>query len=407
MASRARSRRGTDALLVVVFLVGICAPLLGVQLGHHRWDIESLADRRKNPLPELLEHGTPVLSTGKGKIKALAHFPGQFKYYLSDHFGFRNLLIQLHGRLMVQGLGVTSNQSVILGKDGWLFLANEGSLDDYRHADPFTPEKLEQWRTIFERRRQWCADRGIKYLVVFAPSKHSIYPEEMPDVYTRLSQPSRLPQLVEYLRKHHSPLQVLDLTQALLDAKRGGVRLYQKTDTHWNDRGAWVGYRAVMDAVQRQVPSARVLSAHEFEPVTTICDGMDLAGQLGLNSVLHEKRLDLRPRIPLRLSHVEQDVIEPFTVDATAHGQPGAVVFRDSFFTQVLPWLAESFGRGAYFWQYGFSPDVIEAEHPSIVIQEIAERKLSMSPGDFDRDVLSVQCVNGKWELAAGKAPGN
>ena len=405
--SRTRSRRAIDALLVVIFLAGICAPLLGVQLGRHRWDIESLADRRKTPVPELLERGSPESAAAWGKLRALAHFPGQFKYYLSDHFGFRNLLIQLHGRLMVQGLGVTSNQSVILGKDGWLFLANEGSLDDYRHADPFTPEKLEQWRAILERRQQWCAARGIVYLVVFAPSKHSIYPEEMPDFYTRLPQPSRLPQLVEYLKEHHSPVQVLDLTEALLDAKSGGVRLYQKTDTHWNDRGAWIGYQAVMAEVRKQVPRARALLASDFEPVTTICDGMDLAGQLGLNSVLHERRLDLRPRIALRLPYVEQDVIEPFTVDAAAPGEPAVVVFRDSFFTQVLPWLAESFGRGAYFWQYGFSQQVIEAEHPAIVIQEIAERKLSMSPAVFDHDVLSVERMNGKWELTAGKAPGD
>jgi hypothetical protein len=403
--SRTRSRRATDALLVAIFLAGICAPLLGVQLGGHGWDISSLADRRKTAAPLLLQRGSPALATTRGKLKALAKFPGQFKYYLSDHFGFRNLLIQLHGRVMVQGVGVTSNQSVILGNDGWLFLANEGSLDDYRHDDPFTSDELESWRAMLERRRQWCAGRGIAYLVVFAPSKHSIYPEQMPDVYTRLSKPARLPQLVEYLREHRSPVQVLDLTQPLLEAKSNGVRLYQKTDTHWNDRGAWVGYQAVMAAVGKNVSGVRVLAPADFEPVTTQAPGMDLAGQLGLNGVLHEERLDLKRRIPLRLPYVEQDVVEPFMVQASAPGQPGVVVFRDSFFTQVLPWLAESFGRGAYFWEYGFSPDVIESEHPAIVIQEIAERKLSMPATVLDGDVLKLQAVNGKWELArpAGK----
>lgn len=398
-ASRTRTRRVADALLVVLFLAGIIAPLLGVKIGSHGWDVGLLADRRKSPLPRLLQRGSPELTTSHGKLAALAKFPGQFKYYLSDHFGFRNLLIQLHGELMVNGFGVTSNQSVILGKDGWLFLANEGSLEDYRHTDPFTPAELESWRNILEARQRWCAAHGIAYLVVFAPSKHSIYPEEMPDIYTRLPEPSRLPQLVQYLKEQHSQVQVLDLTEPLVEAKSAGVRLYQKTDTHWNDRGAWVGYQKIIDAVRQQVPGVHASPISDFEPVTNIRPGMDLAGQLGLNGVLEEQSLDLKSRIPLRLPYVEQDVVEPFTVNASSPGQPGIVVFRDSFFTQVLPWLAESFGRGAYFWQYGFSPEIIEAEHPAIVIQEIAERKLSIPAKLLDGDHLDVQLINGQWVL--------
>lgn len=402
-ASRTQSRRIADALLVALFLAGIIAPLLGLRIGSHGWDTGLLADRRQHTLPELLQRGVPELATGRGKVTAWTRFPGQFKYYLSDHFGFRNLLIQLHGELMVNGLGVTSNQSVVLGKDGWLFLASEGSLDDYRHANPFTKAELESWRQILEARQRWCAARGIAYLVVFAPSKHSIYPEEMPDVYTRLAQPSRLPQLVDYLKENHSPVQILDLTQPLLEAKHDGTRLYQKTDTHWNDRGAWVAYQAIMAAVGKQVSGVRVLSASDFDAVTTVDPGMDLAGQLGLNGVLREQRLDLKARIPLRLPYVEQDVVEPFNVNASAPGQPGVVVFRDSFFTQMLPWLAESFGRGAYFWQYGFNQKTVEAEHPAIVIQEIAERKLSIPATVLDHDSLDVDLANGKWELAPAK----
>jgi len=397
--SRTRTRRVADALLVLVFLAGICAPLVGVRVGSHGWDIGSLADKRKNVEPVLFQGGAAMGATTGARIKAIAQFPGQFKYYFFDHFGFRNLLIRLHGMLMVNGLHVTSNQSVLLGKDGWLFLANEGSLDDYRHADPFTPTQLESWRQELETRRRWCAERGIAYLVVFAPSKHSIYPEEMPDVYTRLPQPSRLPQLVAYLTERHSPVDVLDLTRPLLDAKRDGTRLYQKTDTHWNDRGAWVGYAAIMADVRTNVPGVRVLSLADFDKVTTVRPGLDLTGLLGLRESYHEQSLDLKARIPLRLPYVEQDVIEPFTVNASSPALPGVVVFRDSFSTAVLPWLAESFGRGAYLWEYGFDKQVIELERPAIVIQEIAERKLSLPLKELNADLLKVRLVNGKWEL--------
>jgi hypothetical protein len=387
----------------LLFLVGLCAPLIGVQIGRHGWDIASRADKRKSPEPQLLRLKEAHVTGVKGKLKAVAKFPGEFKYYLSDHFGFRNALILMHGTLMVDGLGVTSNPSVVLGKDGWLFLANEGSLDDYRHTDPMPPQQLQAWRQMLESRHRWCADHGIPYLVVFAPSKHTIYPEEMPDAYTRAPGASRLQQLIDYLHANHSPVHVLDLTGALLAAKGEGVRLYQKTDTHWNDRGAWIGYQAIMAAVKKDVPGVRVLSADEFEPVARNRPGMDLAGLLGLNDQFREESLDLKARIPLRLPYVEQDVIEPFTVNASAPGEPGVVVFRDSFFTQVLPWLAESFGRGAYFWQYGFNPSIVEAEHPALVIQEFAERKLALPASEMEKDRLHVKLVNGKWELVPAK----
>ena len=43
-----------------------------------------------------------------------------------------------------------------------------------------------------------------------------------------------------------------------------------------------------------------------------------LAGLLGLNDVLSEESFDLRPKISLRLPHVEQNMVEPIVVNADA-----------------------------------------------------------------------------------------
>jgi hypothetical protein len=282
---------------------------------------------------------------------------------------------------MVRGLGVTSNPSVILGKDEWLYLANDGSLEDWRNIDPFTSAQLESWRQMLESRSRFCADRGIPYLVVFAPSKYDIYPEYMPDELTQVRHESRLDQLLAYLAERRSSVEVVDLRTALLSAKGSSIRLFQKTDTHWNDLGGWLAYHAMMSAVTERLPTARVLQIEEFDAVTTIRPGMDLAGLLGLNDVLSEESFDLRAKFPLRLPHVEQNMVDPIVVNADAQGGPSVVMFRDSFMTNVLPWVAESFGRGVYLWEDGFDPKLIEAEHPDIVIQEFAQRKL-MQPID-------------------------
>jgi alginate O-acetyltransferase complex protein AlgJ len=55
---------------------------------------------------------------------------------------------------------------------------------------------------------------------------------------------------------------------------------------------------------------------------------------------------------------------------------PRAVVFRDSFASALIPFLSEHFSRAVYLWQNDFDPDVIEQEHPDVVIQEIVSRHL-------------------------------
>ena len=91
-------------------------------------------------------------------------------------------------------------------------------------------------------------------------------------------------------------------------------------------------------------------------------------------------------------------MVEPITVPSDGSSKPKVVMFRDSFMTAALPFLAESFGRGVYMWEDGFDEKVIESEHPDVVIQEIAQRKL-MLPIEQIGKIQPVKLENGKWEL--------
>ena len=51
-------------------------------------------------------------------------------------------------------------------------------------------------------------------------------------------------------------------------------------------------------------------------------------------------------------------------------------MLRDSFGSALVPFLAEHFRRSAFCWEYDFDTDLIEREHPDVVIQEMAGRKL-------------------------------
>lgn len=354
--------RRRDTIRVLLFLLALATPLGSMILHLDRGP--KLSENR-----HLAERPRLVL-----RPRELASFPGTFRYYFADHFGFRDTLIRLHGLLCLRLLGVLPNPDVTRGKEGWLFLANERSTDYYRHTELFTPAELERWRQVLEARRNWLAARGAAYLFVVAPNKETIYGEMMPELLTQVAPESRLDQLVTYLRGH-SDVRLVDL-RGVLTAAKGEERLYHKTDTHWNDRGAFRAYRAIMAAVPASVSGATALPWDRFERTERDTDGMDLTRQIGIRDVFRERRLDLTPTRPLGLAAVDQDDVRPVAVSARGTDLPAVVVFRDSFFSSLLPWLAESFGIGLYLWQDEFAVEPIDRIHPQVVIQEIVERKL-------------------------------
>ena len=71
----------------------------------------------------------------------------------------------------------------------------------------------------------------------------------LPRIHAACLQPrrrheSRLDQLVAHL-KAHSNLTIVDLREAHLDEK-SRHQVFYRTDTHWNNRGAYVGYTQIM-----------------------------------------------------------------------------------------------------------------------------------------------------------------
>jgi hypothetical protein len=183
-----------------------------------------------------------------------------------------------------------------------------------------------------------------------------------------------------------SDVRVIDVRPALLEAK-AEERLFHWTDSHWNDLGAYHAYRAVMerlaelgDAYQPIPREAYTFSAEETE-------GRDLAQILGLQEVIREVQLRLKPARPRPIRRVRDgvltsfkdhpsDTLKPFATVQRNPRLPRAVFFRDSFFTMLVPFFAPHFSRSVYYWQYDFDPAVIEHEQPDIVIDEILEREL-------------------------------
>lgn len=306
--------------------------------------------------------------------KALALYPTKFEQFFRAHLGFRKSLIRTYNALHVKVLQISPLPRVIMGKNGWLFSDN---FDYHRAVRPFTADHLWQWQRVLEQRRDWLADRGIRYLFVIAPNKETVYPEFMPDHINRVRHESLLDQLIAHLRMH-SEMSILDLRDPLLSAKDSHF-LYPRTDLHWNDFGAFVGYQSVVKALSDWFPHLQPLSLSAFdfrlqEPPDHF--HFDLARMMALPETFAERYGALVPR------QVRHTQVLPFSTrenvttldDATL---PRAVVLHDSFVFALMPFLSEHFQRVYYYMgNQEFQYDIVYNEHPDVVIQFIAERHL-------------------------------
>jgi hypothetical protein len=323
-----------------------------------------------------------------------AALPAALRAYAADHFGFRNALIRLHARLTVLGLGVSSTDKVVLGKEGWAFLRSERAVESYRAADPFPPAELGHLLDVLETRRRWLEEQGIRYLVVVAPNKHTVYADHLPDTVVRVGPRTRLDELADALAER-TRVPLLDLRPVLADAAGRDV-VYDPLGTHWNALGAFHAYRAITLRLRDWFPELRPLVLEDFRVHSRPGGDMGLASMLGLEGVLAQQTLALAPRferraVDLKLGLPFHKVPKRGFRPSYASGAPGltgprVVLLRDSFGSQLWPFFAETFPRVFYLWPASLTVRevdrrVIAREHPDVVIRLFAERRLQEPMG--------------------------
>jgi hypothetical protein len=299
--------------------------------------------------------------------------------WFEDHFGFRSSLVRWYGESRLFALGVSPSAAVAKGGDGWLFYADDSSMEDFARVDPMTPGAVANWRAAIVRARDWLRARDIPYVFTVAPDKHVIYPEALPSTLTQVGDLSRTDQLYTALQDLGV---AVDLRPALFEA-RARERIYQRTDTHWNDRGALIAYQQIIAAVRLRVPGTPPAWARDdFDAVDREVPAMDLGRMIGLSRVLRETDMTLVPRRARRARVVEPAGAKPtdergrIVTEIDDPSLPRAVIFRDSFVSRLVPFLSEHFSRAVYVWQNDFDADQVLREHPDVVIQEIVGRHL-------------------------------
>ncbi len=321
-------------------------------------------------------------------LATLETWPRDFDAWWSDAFGLRPTLIRWHNAIKLFGFGVTPTAELFVGPGQNLFTTVHKSLEVFRGTRPMSERELWLWRHVLLARKQWCEERGIAFVYAIAPNKETIYPERVDPRFDRVG-PSRLEQLEAYLVEHGDDWPV-DLASALRQAKADHARegeIYYRLGTHWNERGALVAYRHLIEAVAQKLPSVVPLPEEFVRIVPSDEQGDSWAGRLYLEDVLRQEGLAYEFESRAELLPYDEEQPQHKASNQEGSGLPRAVFIHDSFGELLRPLLAQHFSRLVCLWTAAFDPALIERERPDVVIQLQVERVLAgVTPGESPLD---------------------
>jgi len=159
----------------------------------------------------------------------------------------------------------TDPKQVIIGKDGWLYLGDlyQQTLSNDRR--PATESDAQLDKEIAAATKTWGAyleTKGVKaFRIMIGPNKGTIYPEHMPS-WAKPVASNPTDALIAQTKGEI----YIDLRPTLLKAKETHKEaLYYKTDTHWNDLGAALAFRAFAQQVGEAAPELRWPSEKAYE----------------------------------------------------------------------------------------------------------------------------------------------
>lgn len=293
----------------------------------------------------------------------------QFQAYVSDHFGFRQELVRADSKLKANLFHVSAEEDVIIGKDGWLYYTP--TVNDYIGRATVSNLGLQNIMRNLELMQEYTESKGSQFFVTVVPNKNTVYPEYMPDYYKNYGTPNNFENLQALLSD--SDLNYISLKDSLIqEAENSEIPIYHKQDTHWNNTGALLGYRAIMNQTG--------LTYDAYEDADYLIEQSwqgDLQNMLFPDSGV----LDDNSTYHINFDYMYQGHYrnaDDITINTlNSDGTGSLLMFRDSFGAAIIPYFSQNFRMARYSRARPYPLYNLEMNDFDIVVMEIVERNIS------------------------------
>ncbi len=360
------NNRINNIMTIIIFLSLLYLPSLTFPIFKNKIVSDNSENRQLASMPDL-------------KISTLTKYPRQFDSYYNDNLPYRAMLRELWAKLNFFLLGDSTTQKVVIGKnDGvlqksWLFYSytNDGNpVKAVQGYSRFTKEQIDEMTAKMRETSSKMEKMGINYYVLVAPNKENIYREKLPNTIEIADEKSKVDILMDHLIEAGTSYLIYP-KEALIKGKEK-AQTYYRQDTHWNDWGAFIGYKEYMKVAE---PSYKVkYNKISIEPLDR---DRDLTGMIGINNYFEDDipRVEFLPE-----SKYEKETTRTRTNKITITKNKKAPIEKtlllagDSYREAIIDYFAKTYKKCVFMHKEDFKSKMIEEYRPDIVISENVER---------------------------------
>ncbi len=297
---------------------------------------------------------------------------------LSESHGFEDVIFEREGFEHTFGTSLKWYKGI----DDWLFLGNDHSDTVAKHRLAIKPDEKDIAVIVapFSTLVEAASKQNIQVALLVGPDKSSIYTEYLPKEFM----PSEKRYITFFTDKLLTipNLIVQDPTNILHQSKSSEGFLYYRTDSHWNYKGSYISFRALIEQLGLKLPKVNfTLSNHPFK-----------GGLMGI-SELNDHPLHLGDNWGYKIignNEIVRQKLEVQTINS--FGWQGLVtnssplndmtvwVIGDSFTTALRPYLNATFKEVRYVghWHNNMSALPLELQKadakPDLVLVVKVER---------------------------------
>ncbi|WP_198298101.1 acyltransferase family protein [Vibrio gazogenes] len=263
------------------------------------------------------------------------------------------------------------------GLNDWLFLGNSynDTVAKLKLAIKPSDHNISEEVTRFNSLAEKGSEVGAKVALLVGPNKSSVYGEDLP----KEIKPSET-RYISYFTNQFSKidnLYLVDPTELLIRTKKTEGLVYWRTDTHWNQKGAYIAFTAMMEKLGLNYPRLQFNLEGDHKG--------DLIGISNLNdfpihtddnwsqSVLSDERLEIVPN-PEQAdpSNMYKTGWEGVVKNKQGLNKLVVWVLGDSFANSIKPYLNASFSNVKYLGHWHHNIDVL----PSMISDSIEKPDL-------------------------------
>jgi hypothetical protein len=274
---------------------------------------------------------------------------------------------------------IVSSQ-VVKGNGSWLFYksATDGNpIGDYEGTNRYSSSKMNNILNQALATQEELKSRNIKLAIMVAPNKENIYSEYMPDIYTQ-ADISSTDILIDYLAENG--VNIVSPKQELL-ANHDEFQLYYSYDTHWNQLGAYIGVKNVLESwnISKPTLAERSISSYNLAGNYHACGEDDLAKMVGMRESLFNDEIEYEVENTGVMNWKEfEDELNnndvQYFYNPNAQINAKLLLVGDSFRTSMIPSLRETFSDVYVVDRSSYSTKFLNEIEPEYMIAEYVER---------------------------------